>query len=126
MEMKGIIGVHGVGQQFKGENTICSEWLPALKDGLARANQRLAADGDFVCAYYGNLFRLGRKAAFDPPFDASDVADDWERELLELWWREAASVDPGVTGPDARTKLKTSSIVQRALNALSGSRFFAN
>jgi len=124
--MKRIIGVHGVGRQFAGENTLCSEWLPALKDGLARANRRLASDEDFVCAYYGNLFRPGGKAApFDPPFEASDVADDWERELLELWWREAANVDPAVLGPDARTKLSTPSIVQRALNALSGSRFFA-
>src|SRR6266516_4880751 len=99
MEMKKIIGVHGVGRQFMGENTLFSEWLPALKDGLARANRRLVSDEDFVCAYYGNLFRPGGKAAFDPPFDASDVADDWERKLLELWWREAANVDPEVPGP---------------------------
>jgi hypothetical protein len=51
------------------------------------------------------------------------VAD--ERELLELWWREAARTDPAVHGPGAHTKLSTPSVVQRALNALSQSRFFA-
>jgi hypothetical protein len=68
IEMKKIIGVHGVGHQFAGENTLCSEWLPALKDGLLRANRELASDEDFACAYYGNLFLPGGKAAFIPPF----------------------------------------------------------
>ena len=40
-------------------------------------------------------------------------------------WREAAAVEEEVTGPEARTKVSTPHIVQRALNALSGSRFFA-
>jgi hypothetical protein len=71
------------------------------------------------------LFRPGGKAAGNPPFDASDVTDEWERELLERWWREAALTDPAVRGPDARTKLITPNIVQRALLALSQSSFFA-
>lgn len=123
--MTRIVGVHGVGHQFKGENTLQAEWLPALKDGLARAGRQLASDDDFACAFYGNLFRPAGKAAIDPPLDASDVAEVWERELLELWWREAARIDPAVRGPDARTKLSTPNIVQRALDALSQSRFFA-
>jgi hypothetical protein len=122
--MARVVGVHGVGRQFDGENTLRAAWLPALKDGLARAGRQLASDDDFACAFYGNLFRPGGKA-IDPPFDASDVAEDWERELLELWWREAARIDPAVQGPDARTKLSAPSVVQRALNALSQSRFFA-
>jgi hypothetical protein len=123
--MARVVGVHGVGHQFAGENTLRAEWLPALKDGLARSDRRLASDDDFACAFYGNLFRpAGKMAALDPPFDASDVEDDWERELLELWWRDAARVDPAVSGPDARTKLSTPNVVQRALDALSQSRFF--
>jgi hypothetical protein len=120
-----IVGVHGVGHQFAGENSLRSQWLPALKDGLARVDRRLASDEDFACAFYGNLFRPTGKAAVDPPFDALDVDKDEERELLELWWREAARVDPAVSGPDARTKIRTPNIAQRALNALSQSRFFA-
>jgi hypothetical protein len=123
--MAKIVAVHGIGKQFIGENTLREEWLPALKDGLARVNRRLGSDDDFACAFYGNLFRPGGKAVVDPPFDASDVADDWERELLELWWREAARVDPAVHGPDARTKLRAPDLVQRALDALCQSSYFA-
>jgi len=123
--MARVVGVHGVGHQFGGENTLRAEWLPALKDGLARVERRLPSDDDFSCAFYGNLFRPKGKPAGDPPFDASDVADGWERELLELWWREAARTDSAVHGPDARTKLSTPNVVQRALNALSQSSFFA-
>jgi hypothetical protein len=122
--MARVVGVHGVGHQFVGENTLRAEWLPALKDGLARVDRRLASDDDFACAFYGSLFRTARKAAVDPPLDASDVNEDWERELLELWWREAARIDPAVRGPDARTKLSTPTTVQRALDALTQSRFF--
>ena len=123
--MAKIVGVHGVGHQFKGENTLWAEWLPALKDGLARAGHRLASDEDFMCAFYGNLFRPEGKAVMDPPYDAEDVGDEWERDLLELWWREAARVDPTVRGPEADTKVSVPSVVQRALDALSQSTFFA-
>jgi hypothetical protein len=78
-----------------------------------------------VCAFYESLFRPAGKGAMDPPYDANDVGDEWERELLELWWREAARVDLAVGGPDARTKVSVPSVVQRALDALSQSRFFA-
>ena len=122
--MAKIVGVHGIGHQFAGENTLRAGWLPKLKDGLDRAGRPLASDDDFACAFYGNLFRPKGKPAGDPPFDASDVADEMELELLELWWREAAGTDPAVLGPDARTKLSTPNVVQRALNALCQSRFF--
>jgi hypothetical protein len=117
--------VHGVGYQFEGANRLRGDWLPALKDGLSSAGHQLASDEDFVCAFYGNLFRPAGKGAMDPPYDANDVGDEWERELLELWWHEAARVDPAVPGPGAHTKVSVPSIVQRALDALSHSRFFA-
>lgn len=123
--MARIVGVHGVGHQFAGENTLQAQWLPALKDGLARAGHQLDADSDFVCAFYGDLFRPAGKGAMDPPYDSDDVDDDFQRALLELWWTEAARVDPTVRGPGAATKVSVSSIVQRALDALSQSKFFA-
>lgn len=123
--MAKIVGVHGVGHQFKGENTLRSEWLPGIKDGLARAGHQLVADEDFVCAFYGHLFRPAGKAAMDPPYDARDVDDDLERELLDLWWQEASRVDPRVPRPDAHTKVSVPSAVQCALKALMQSQFFA-
>jgi hypothetical protein len=54
-------------------------------------------------AFYGDLFRpQGHLAMGDPPFDSSDV-DALEAQLLEVWWREAATIDPQVVHPDART-----------------------
>jgi hypothetical protein len=77
-------------------------------------------------ALYGDLFRRrGVMAVGEPPLDAGDVHDGTERELLNLWWREAARVEPRVPGPDEDTMLRTPMAAQRALNALSASRFFA-
>jgi hypothetical protein len=125
LSMAKIVGVHGVGQQFKGEHMIRDEWLSPLKDGLLRTGSKLPSDSDFSCAFYGDLFRPSGKG-MDPPYDATDVDDVWERELLGLWWQEAARVEPQVRGPDAQTKvIAFPGIVQRALDALSQSEFFA-
>jgi hypothetical protein len=124
--MTKIVGVHGIGQQFKGEDTIRKEWLPALKDGLTRSGHQLASDEDFACAFYGNLFRSSGKSAMDPPYNAKDVTDDWERNLLELWWQEATMEQPGVVSEQSvKTKVSMPSIIQRALNGLSQSTFFS-
>ncbi|MGH8888042.1 MAG: hypothetical protein ACRDYX_23385 [Egibacteraceae bacterium] len=123
-----------MGQQLGGEDTLLQVWLPGLRDGLRRTEPKLAeADlpgpGDVGCAFYGDLFRPSgtkTKTGGVPPYDALDVEDEFERALLDAWWREAARVDPGsVPDPAAAKKLRTPQAVQRALNALSGSRFFA-
>lgn len=123
--MARIVGVHGVGHQFGGESIVRAEWLPAIKDGLARVDRRLATDQDVECAFYGDLFRPSGKSGAEPPLDASDVTTDDERELLELWWRKAAEIDPAVRAPEANTKARTPGFVQRALNSLSNSKFFS-
>jgi hypothetical protein len=122
--MAKIVGVHGVGHQFAGANTLLAHWLSPLKDGLARAGHELALDADFECAFYGDMFRPTGKGAM-PPYDAGDVDDDFERELLKLWWSEAARVDSTVRGPETGTKVSIPGTIQRALDALSQSRFFA-
>ena len=77
-------------------------------------------------AFYGDLFRRrGVMAIGEAPLDSGDVQDGPERDLLDLWWREAARVEPRVPGPDDDTMLRTPMAAQRALNALSASRFFA-
>jgi hypothetical protein len=125
--MARVIGVHGIRQQFKGEETLRVKWLPALRDGLHRVGVGFPYDEDLVCAFYGDLFRTkGAKAIDDPPYDARDVNGEWELDLLTAWWHEAARVEPQVPGPETTaTKSRTPTIVQRALNALSQSRFFA-
>lgn len=122
--MAQIVGVHGMGQQLKGAHTLKAAWLPALQDGLSRAEARTVAPDELVCAFYGDLFRLaGHKGGILPPYSPADVQPGFEQELLEVWWREAAAIDAQVPGGD--TKLRTPNAVQRALRALSGSRYFA-
>jgi hypothetical protein len=124
--MPRIVAVHGIGQQFKGPHLLHQRWLAALRDGLARVGATLPHDEDLVCAFYGDLFRPNGKVAADPPYDAEDVTAGLERDLLDLWWREAARAEDTVVGPDAQTKVRTPQVVQRALNALSQSAFFAD
>ncbi|RQS88133.1 hypothetical protein [Burkholderia seminalis] len=123
--MSKIVGVHGVGQQFEGAEILKGRWMPALKDGMSRANQRLASDDDFTCAFYGDLFRPTGKA-LNPPYNAESVDNEWEQDLLSLWWQEAARVEVQVSGPDAPSKVRVPSVVQRALNALTNAKFFAD
>jgi hypothetical protein len=120
-----IVAVHGISQQLRGAETLRKDWLPAMKDGLALAGMPRPDDAEFAWAFYGDLFRKpGKKAGGLPPWTAADVDDPWEQELLMAWWREAAR-EPAVPGPEDKTKLSAPDWVQRALNALSHSRFFA-
>ncbi len=123
--MARVIAVHGIGQQVKGAHTLHADWLPALRDGLARADvTRFAAD-DLACTFYGDLFRpAGAKALAGPAYDARDVESGWELQFLEALWAEASRVEPSVPGPAVAGKARTSTLAQRALGALAASRFF--
>ncbi|TQJ87029.1 hypothetical protein FBY22_5862 [Streptomyces sp. SLBN-31] len=126
--MARVVCIHGIGQQYAGESQLHSAWHPALADGLLRAGATTAlAPDDVRCVFYGDLFRPpGRTLAVqDPPLDASDVDEGFETDLLLALWAEAARTDEAVLPPDARTLVRTAHTVQRALNALSRSRFFA-
>jgi hypothetical protein len=123
--MTKIVGVHGIGHQFKGAHLLRDEWLPALKDGLARGSRQLDSDEDFTCAFYGDLFRPLGKSGSIPPYEANDVCEEWEQDFLRALWCEAAQLDDAVQAPDANTKASIPHSVQRALNALSHSKFFA-
>lgn len=124
--MPKVVAIHGVGQEYRGEAELKSEWLPAIKDGLTRSGKTLDSDNDIHCAFYGDLFRSTGKSALMPPLDASNITEEWEEQMLEAWWREAARTDANVLGPEEKTKLRTPRVVQRALWALSNSKFFAS
>ncbi|MFI0960635.1 hypothetical protein ACH4S8_04315 [Streptomyces sp. NPDC021080] len=126
--MARVVGVHGVGKQTLGEETLRRQWLPALNDGLTHAGSadRLAT-ADMEVGFYGDLFRPEGEflAVGDPPYTSADVAEGLERDLLLAWWQAAAESDPGVVSPGADTLVSTPQSAQAALRALSGSRFFA-
>ncbi|MGW6833414.1 hypothetical protein ACWGCI_08370 [Streptomyces sp. NPDC054949] len=118
--------VHGIAQQLRGPETITEAWLPSLNDGLAISGSETLPRQDVSVAFYGDLFRRpGHRGLGEPPLDASDVELGLEHELLLAWWQAAADTESPVPGPDAPARLRTPHVVQRALNALSHSAFFA-
>lgn len=123
--MTRIVLVHGIAQQFKGAQTLLADWYPALADGLALAGASVDR-AEVAMAFYGELFRpAGHRGLGLPELDASDVTDELELAVLLSWWEAAARAEPGVPRPGERTRLRTPYLVQRALDALSHSTFFA-
>lgn len=124
--MVALVGIHGIGQQFAGEDVVASEWLPALRSGLRRGGYPAPDEVQLSCVFYGDIFRRkGTMGSREIPFDASDV-DSWEAELLAAWWEQASNAEPDrVRAPGDATMARTPQVVQRALNALSASKFFA-
>jgi hypothetical protein len=123
--MARILIAHGVGYQFSGEHQVHQAYTPALLDGLGLAGANLESS-EIATAAYGDLFRKSETmAAGLPPLSASDVDNTDEGELLTLFWEEAAINDDAVMPPQAETRARTPQVVQRALDALSQSSFFA-
>ncbi|MFI5593645.1 hypothetical protein ACIA5G_52075 [Amycolatopsis sp. NPDC051758] len=122
--MARIVVVHGIGKQVEGEFTM--GWFEALRSGVAEARGPRLTEDDVKAAFYGSVFRKKySKSVGDRPYTAVDVKDD-EAELLAAWWAAAAAADPTVPPPHRTdTKGRTSPWVQKALNALSRSTFFA-
>lgn len=99
-----------------------SMWWPALASGLSLAGHAEAlSPGDFRCAFFGDLFRPKARYLSADPAPSAEASE----ELLALWWAEAARLDPAVEPPDRRVLLRTPRSVQRAVLALSRSKFFA-
>ncbi|MFF4922399.1 hypothetical protein ACFY4B_17610 [Kitasatospora sp. NPDC001261] len=145
--MSRVVVVHGVGRQLDTAETLLAEVEPALRGGVGLALRRdpalgHLADGDIVCAGYGDLYRQAGTRG-EPYYRAEDVEPGFETELLEAWWREAARLDPGVPGPDAGAPDGTGAApaargavgrlasrplaverVRRALHALTRTRYF--
>jgi hypothetical protein len=123
--MTQIVLVHGIGQQVKGPGTLLADLYPALSDGLALAGSKITPD-EVSIAFYGDIFRQpGQRDIGSTDLDASDVADPLDQALLMAWWKEASSAEPSVSGPQDTVRLRTSCLVQRSLDALSHSKFFA-
>jgi hypothetical protein len=134
-----ILGIHGIGQTFLGPEQLKQHWLSALQDGLSEAMGPRLDAADFDMVAYGALFRPAGTRG-EPRIDP-EALDDWEREMLAEWWREAAALSsaadatdtadadtpdesPEIQPPDFAGRARTPQVVQRALRQLSKSRFF--
>lgn len=128
-DMAGIVGIHGIAQQFRGGYQLGTVWFDALRDGLVAAGHRAAADalapGDLRVAYFGDLFRpQGAMAAQEPPFSAADVRPGLERGLLDELYGAAVMQDPSL-GPPRGAMGPGKATVQVMLERLLRSRTFA-
>lgn len=134
-----VVGIHGIAQQFKGDEVIKEEWLPALNSGLNLADADPVDPMDFAAVFYGHLFRPPNvRSSGVPPLTAKNVDTEWEHDMLLLWWKAAAELaaenrkveyeddrgeDPTIQGPDFVGR-GTPGTIQLALRQLSKSRFF--
>jgi hypothetical protein len=123
-----IVLVHGIGQQVKGPQTVLSEWYPALRDGLALTQgiDVKIRQSDVAVGFYGDIFRSSGARGLDGPYlDASDIIDQEDLQWLRKLWEEASRTETAVDGPNDPGRIRAPNLVQRALNALSHSAFFA-
>ncbi|MFJ8863843.1 hypothetical protein ACIRD8_36260 [Streptomyces sp. NPDC102451] len=127
--MSAIVVVHGIGNQHSGPNSLHVPVSTALLDGLSRAGATEVKPESIRVAFYGHLFRpLGTASKGELAYTHRDVTEPFEIELLIRWWAEAHRLEPDQVPPPAVTgtsKASTPQSVQRALYALSRSRFFA-
>jgi len=99
-----IVGIHGIGQQFRGGYALRTAWFDALRDGLVRAGHSVAAEAlepqDLCVSFFGDLFRPpGAMAVQDPPYTAADIQPGPERELLAAFLEAAIIQDPLLDAP---------------------------
>jgi hypothetical protein len=111
-----VLLVHGVAQQYKGPETLKADCAPALCDGVSLANGHLTTD-EVSVAFYGDLFRPTGRAAGMPDYDASDIKNEFERELLAFLWADVAE--------EGQSRVRTPSWIQRALWAVNRVPFFS-
>src|SRR6516164_202414 len=59
--MAGIVGIHGIGQQFGGGYQLGDVWFKAIRDGLVKAGHPKTAEAlapeEVRVAFFGDLFR---------------------------------------------------------------------
>jgi hypothetical protein len=80
--MPTVVGVHGICNDYLGEETIASTWAPALRDGLRRAgNADLVDWAQVEVVFYGDLFRTSGGKGGMPRLIVEDL-DDTEQALL--------------------------------------------
>jgi hypothetical protein len=128
--MAKVVAVHGIGQQFKSDAIIHREWWPAFLGGLHLAGFDLIDPREFVCPFYGHCFRRSRTLSSDTLYHVDDVQEE-EAEWLENLWDAAAELEPDPVYPQSdhierQTLARTPQSLQRALNALSRSSFWAD
>ncbi len=130
-----ILGIHGIGHQYGGGETLRQQWLAPIIDGLREAGFKHASEMQLDCVGYGGLFRrAGARTAGSPQVDPEQLGN-WETEIIVEWWREAAALSARSKGeanqesrqiqpPDFEGRGRVPRLAQRALLQLTKSKFF--
>lgn len=127
--MAGIIGIHGIAQQFRGGYQLGSVWYDAVRDGLVAAGHQTVAEAlaptHLRVVFFGDLFRPpGSMAVQEPPFSAADVQPGLERTLLTAFYDAAVAQDPSLGVPKGAMP-GSKAAVQVMLDRLARSATFA-
>jgi hypothetical protein len=118
--MSQILIVHGISNQYSGENELREPWYLALCDGLIRAGRKQAAPpiDSCYCPFYGDLFRPGNPLGSDF-VDEEELAEADENvaNLLNAIWTATSASDPAVPSPESfkETLFRAPRIAERAL-----------
>jgi len=87
--MPKILGVHGIANTYLTAPQLTSAWFDAVQGGIEEAGYPGIAPEDLTVVAYGSLFRPdGTRGTRD----RVDIEADWEKGLLESWWRAAAQL----------------------------------
>lgn len=127
--MAGIVGIHGIAQQYRGGYRIADVWRSAIRDGLVAAGHMATAEelvpGDVRVAFFGDLFRpRGTMDAGEPPFSPVDLRPGPERDLLATLFDAAVAADPSLGVPEGAMNQRRAG-TQAMLRGLFRSKTFA-
>jgi hypothetical protein len=103
--MPRVLGVHGIGQQYRSGPELTRGWWEALRGGLEvagfRATANNLAETDLRVAFFGDLFRpKGALAGGEPPYTPADLQPGPERDLLQAWYDAAVAQNPSLGPPE--------------------------
>jgi len=77
--MSQLVGVHGIGKQYRWRKQIVDEWTSALTGGIEwAAGHPLAKPPDLDVAFYGHLFRSGAESTLAAGTARKSKADNQE------------------------------------------------
>src|SRR5689334_6328985 len=101
--MATFVGIHGIGQQYRGKYSLSQAWRSELQDGLAAAGYEDEAEkvsaSDVRVMFFGAAFRPdGAMADDDPPYSPEDIKPGPEADLLRTLYEAAMEQDASL-GP---------------------------
>jgi hypothetical protein len=108
--MAAIVGVHGMGQQFRSTYELGSSWFDALRGGLDVAGCEDVAEAldakDLRVAFFGDFFRpAGAMPVGEPAYSPDDIRPGLDRDLLTAFYEVALEKEPALAPSQGAMRL---------------------